>query len=494
MHKPIFEKNGFTIIELIIASAISITSLGVGFFVLQIALKGNKIEESQIGLSGKLNDTLDFILDEVKVGKRLIYDEIKVTSINENCKYPDSGEFLFGIRLPDQALVKDSYNPEGGRFNLNQIECPIVYTIRPSKDNEMMPYSLVRYGPQYNEKGFYISPSYQEFQESVLLDGITSKEKDKTCPENWDGKNIKGISFCIDENEKYIEIEIVSEASNLNSADKKLTSLASTGGFSLIQDETQVNLIPGSFGSNNNSPNCIGMSCCWMGVCLKSNKITYMIDSSYFMHEEYKEHPNGVIINGKWEEIKYPDTISADINGKSLFKYVISSLKQHIRKLPTSNMASEGKKVYLQIISFNSDSDYLFRNGPKVLTMENKVEALSHLDKLSVEHDDMRIDVIEPWKDICSALKSDSVGQIILLSASIPLTTEGYCVNDIKGNYAEMINDYNMLTRSKTASGSLIIDSISLFHNFCESSKNYDNNNWLGLISGGDESICTHIK
>ena len=62
------------------------------------------------------------------------------------------------------------------------------------------------------------------------------------------------------------------------------------------------------------------------------------------------------------------------------------------------------------------------------------------------------------------------------------------------GSYAELINDYNRITRSKTATGSLIIDSISLFHNFCEKSKNYANNNWLGSISSGDESICTHIK
>ena len=37
-------KNGFTIIELIIAGAISLTAIGVGFSVLQIALKGNKLE------------------------------------------------------------------------------------------------------------------------------------------------------------------------------------------------------------------------------------------------------------------------------------------------------------------------------------------------------------------------------------------------------------------------------------------------------------------
>ncbi len=72
MKKFIRNINGFTIVELIIAGSISVTAIGVGFLILQIALKGNKIEETQSGLSGRLNDTLDFILDEVKVGKRII--------------------------------------------------------------------------------------------------------------------------------------------------------------------------------------------------------------------------------------------------------------------------------------------------------------------------------------------------------------------------------------------------------------------------------------
>ena len=125
---------------------------------------------------------------------------------------------------------------------------------------------------------------------------------------------------------------------------------------------------------------------------------------------------------------------------------------------------------------------------PRELTLSNKVSALIFLDSLSAE-----VEAIDPWQDLCKALESESVGQVILLSASVPNTIEGSCLGR-EGNYAEIIDDYNRITRSKTAIGSLIIDSISLFHNFCESSKNYDDNNWLGLISSGAESICTHIK
>ena len=118
-------KNGFSIIELIIAGAISITAIGVGFSLLQIALKGNKIDETQMGLNGRINDTLDFILDEVKASKRIIDKETEITQFNQDCRFPNNSEFLFGISLPDQALVRSDYAPEGDQFSLNQVECPI---------------------------------------------------------------------------------------------------------------------------------------------------------------------------------------------------------------------------------------------------------------------------------------------------------------------------------------------------------------------------------
>ena len=491
MNKFNFDRNGFTIIELIVASAISITAVSVGFFILEIALKGNKIDEAQRGLNAKLNDTLDFILDEVKVGRRIIDNKLDITSVNSNCKYPQPGEFLFGISLPDQALVKGAYSPLGQQFILNKIECPIVYTLRPSNTNEIMPYSLIRYGPQYNEKGFYISPSYQEFEETVLLDGITSKQKYEkiVCPQDWNNiKTIKGVTFCIDQFKKSIEIQIETEASYAATRNSKIKSVLSTGGFSSIQDETQVSLMSSGFKINANSPICIGVSCCWLGVCLKSNKITYMIDSSYLMNQEYDQHPNGLIKDGQWTPINDPQYISPDINGKSLMSTAVSSLKQHIYKLPTSNLVADGKKVFLQIIAFNDSSNLLFNEGPRELTIDNKIAALSFLNNLSAE-----VETIDPWDEICSALESESVGQIILLSASIPSRIEGNCAGKT-GNYAEIINDYNRVTRSTSPLGSLIIDSISLFHNFCEPTKNYAENNWLGLISSGEESVCTHIK
>ncbi len=489
-------KNGFSIIELIIAGAISITAIGVGFSLLQIALKGNKIDETQMGLNGRINDTLDFMLDEVKASKRIIDNETEISQYNQNCTFPKDSEFLFGINLPDQALVKSDYDPKGDQFSLSQVECPIVYSLRPSLNNEKNPFSLIRYGPQYNESGYYISPSYIQFQETTLLDGITESTKYKkiSCPDEWSGiKTIKGISFCVDQFKKAIEIQIEATDFERGIRSNEIRSIASIGGFTSIQDENQ--LIIKSTNTNNleNSPLCVGGQCCWMGICLKSNKVTYIIDNSFFMNEGYP-HPNGLLVNGKWQTVDDPEFISPRINGKNLFEYTINSLKQHINKLPSANSLSENNKIYMQIISNNSSSNYLFEDGPQELNTENKIAALSFLNNLTAEVEA----AIDPWDDVCRSLESEYIGQLIILSAWRPSTITASsvqpCVGLEEGTFEEIINDYNQLTRSKSAVGALVIDAISLYHNFCEASKNIFENDWLGSISKGAESSCIHIK
>jgi PPE-repeat protein len=211
------------------------------------------------------------------------------------------------------------------------------------------------------------------------------------------------------------------------------------------------------------------------------------------MNENYL-HYNGSIVNGNWDSILDPEFISPKINGKSLFEYTVSSLKEHINKLPSSDLVSPQEKMYVQIIANNGSSKYLFENGPQELTTENKINALSFLNNLRSEVESP----INPWGDICEALESENTGQLIILSAWKPnnliASRSQPCANFNKGNFEEIINEYNQFTRSESSMGALVIDSISIYHNFCESSKNIFNNQWLGTISGGAESFCIHIK
>ena len=173
------KKNGFTLVELILASSISLSTILIGFYVLRNIIEGNKIDEIQVGLNSQVNDAIDFIIDEVESGERIIDTESDIKSLNNACSFPEGETFIFGIKLPNQALVKSGYKQDGDEYNLSQIDCPIVYSLKQNSSNQNASYSLQRYGPQFNEKGFYLSPSFNAFKTSTILDNVSSKELSK---------------------------------------------------------------------------------------------------------------------------------------------------------------------------------------------------------------------------------------------------------------------------------------------------------------------------
>ncbi len=481
------KKNGFTLVELILSTSISLSIILVGFYVLKNIIEGNKIDEIQFGLNAEVNDALDFIIDEVESGENIIDEKNDITSLNNACSYPSETIFIFGISLPDQALVKNEYKRKGDQFNLNQVDCPIVYSLKKIDTTKNQSYSLIRYGPQFNEKGFYVSPSFTNYKTSIILENISVETDYKKikCSNTWNSlKTINGISFCTDKFNKSIELQIQVKSKNNNLSKEPNSSLMSSAGFSRVQNESQLSLIPLQR-FNGDVPNCIGGSCCFMGVCLKTRKIIFMIDISESMNKNF-EHKNGEIKNGKWEQSE-PEFIKPNINGKSLINYAISSLKDHLNRLPIK----EGNEVYFQIIAYNDSLKKYPKLAPKKLSNITKLGAFEFLDNLEAKGSS------NPWEGICSTLQDEKTEQIILISSGVPSIVNGLCAGKNASSYddyAGIIEEYNRDNRSLNNQGSLIIDSISYFHNFCESNKNYLNNNWMGKISRGEESECVHIK
>ena len=123
-----------------------------------------------------------------------------------------------------------------------------------------------------------------------------------------------------------------------------------------------------------------------------------------------------------------------------------------------------------------------------MLTQSSKSQALRWIDQLRPGGG------TNPWSGLCSAVKDDqNVGQVILLSDGMPNRYSGSC-NGKYGNYSDLINEYNRDVRSKKPQGELIIDSISFFNNFCDRSLNPWGQNWLGKISEGKQSKCSHVQ
>ena len=489
--------SGFTLAEFIVASAISSAVIIGGYAVVQVLMQTTEIEERNLTAKGNVEDALDFIMDEVNRGKKIIDNESDIKKENPICTIPP-GKFLFGVKLPGQALSNKDYKDKDidtktGKLKLSKVECPIVYYLKNSTSQEKKGLTLFRYGPQLTKKGFYESPSSKNYKNSPLLEGILQSSKNNEnllCPPNWKTvKKIEGFQYCLDNNNKAIEIMIVAE--DALDDRQKANVVSSFGGFTRIQDEGLINMNPGDV-KKGVIPPCFGGPCNWMGVGIKSNKVTFMIDksgsmSSYFRHWDCSKNSYGRFSCR---------VVTPRIQGQGLFDAARSNLRQQVVKLPTRSEVDKLNKQYgsnyeyirLQIIAFNSYNYPVFSGGPQILTQSTKAQALRWIDQLRPGGG------TNPWSGLCSSLQDDkNVGQVILLSDGIPNRYSGSCAGKY-GNYANVINDYNRNERSKKDSGELIIDSISFFHNFCDKNENPWNRDWLGQISSGKQSKCTNVK
>ena len=97
--------RAFTLAELLVASAISAIVLSIAYSLVNLILTSNKSDNTNIGLSTKIENALDFVVDEVKSSKNVVSSW---SGIPARCGRPN-GEFVLGLTLPDQALTNDSY-------------------------------------------------------------------------------------------------------------------------------------------------------------------------------------------------------------------------------------------------------------------------------------------------------------------------------------------------------------------------------------------------
>ena len=198
--------NGFTLAELIVSGFVSLLVLLAGFSFLKMNLQINKSDESNLKLSGKIHNALDFIVDEINSGKRLLTNPIQFP---KNCKL-NKGEFILGIELPIQALKVEAYSEDYSNNEFwKEVGCPITYSvIEDAQKGGMTNYKLLRRGPKVNDSGFYIA---NQISNSIIIDKLASKPKlDMICPENegWEKKVVKGITICTDKFRRSAQVSI----------------------------------------------------------------------------------------------------------------------------------------------------------------------------------------------------------------------------------------------------------------------------------------------
>ena len=446
-------KDGFTLAELIISGFVSLLILISGYTLMRMNIQVNKSDELNLKLGGKINNALDFIIDEINSSKRVIttYNEVP-----NSCRPLPEGELVLALRMPDQAKSSASYQTSNigiGSKTKKQNwvalakDCPIFYNLVRDYTfrGKSTSYILKRTGPTVDDKGFY-NPT--DIKTTLVTDRIRSDFNDDircltTNNQKWTRKQIKGIILCTDEKGKGAEIMINAEASSLINP---LTIAKTTGGYARIQDDDLMNL--GNAGDGNSGIINSCTNCDFFQKPLK-RKVTFFIDISGSMN---------------WGRIK----------GQTPMESAKNELINSIRALPVN----QGFK--LQVVAFNHWSRQMW-SVPMEVTTSSKLYAISWVSRLRAGGG------TNPWQGISEAIQNSEVEQIAVLSDGWTKTS-GRCFNNGRYySYSQCFKDYNDNVRATKDEGTVQIDSFSMRNDFCSSG-------WMGQLSSKNSGSCTHIN
>ena len=437
MKKYLFNRSqkGFTLAEIIVSSVISALVLTLSYSLVNNIIRSNKSDEASLKLSGKIDTTLDFVIDEINSSKKII---IKNSSIDKNCLI--NGEFLMGLVIPDQAKDNQSYKDITPK-SWEKVDCPIVYYLQ--KDQKHNSYNLVRNGPEINEKGYYI-PS--KFVQSLIADGISNSPLDiMPCDtsKGWQQKSVKGIILCIDKRQKAAEIGI--------SAKGGFSSITqSSGGYTRIQDDELIGDIGSSYfpGLGEGGACLDPQKCCIFGVppCVNDD-VTFFIDVS------------GSMRGGR---IGKPPKSYLDAAKKT----VIESIKS----------LKPGTK--LNVVAFHSWETFLWPGGPQEINSTTRYQAINWVQNLQAGGG------TDPWGGLIKTVKDKRVKEIFILSDGYT-STEGQCEGRYQ-NYADCIKTIN---DTKRPDEPVTINSISIGQNLCGSG-----GGWMGDLAKKNGGKCSVVR
>ena len=435
--------RGFTLSELIVGTLISTLVLVAGYGLIGMTLRMNKSDEEYMKLGSKIDNALDFVIDEINSGKRILTEESQLPKI---CPKP-SGEFVLGIKLPSQAIDLSQYKTNS-QLNKSQtwkeVECPILYSLVKNKklSNGSSYFKLIRRGPSINEKGYYVPTNISD---TLISENIKEKPIDvmKCDKKNgWTSKEVFGIIVCTDKNRKAAEIAISANLPKIINNKYSKSLIRTSGGYSRIQDEEQM---------GSNSKGVIGQPCSNSATCnvfgtvISSRQVTLHVDVSYSMN---------------WGRIKGKPPIDA------LKEELIRSLQ----------VIDDG--VFYQIVAFSNTSKKLFQSGPKEMNSLTRAQGIQWVLKLKADG------WTNPWNGLLESIESAEVGQIILVSDGEPQDLIGWCPYTNKSQkYIDCIKHHNDNGRNN----SVQIDTISMKNNYCAKG-------WLGIFASQNRGNCSLIK
>jgi hypothetical protein len=166
--------SGFTLIELIAASIMTIFIVSAAGFGMIVMLREQTIATAGSDIQYNLNRAVDFISEEVKSANSIITN---VSTSNLTAIAPD-----FTSSGKDVILV----------LNITGLTQPVIYYSQNSSDPWLGPKVIRRWGPEFTDSGDYSAPSVlapSGWVGDVLVDSISDSSVAISCPSGWSSPN-----------------------------------------------------------------------------------------------------------------------------------------------------------------------------------------------------------------------------------------------------------------------------------------------------------------
>jgi type II secretory pathway pseudopilin PulG len=189
--------TGFTLVELLIAAALTALIAATTILSLVNILQINQQAESETLRRQDLNRSLEFISDEVRRATQIDPDATTgVTDAAPDFTLPVGAEAILSLRIPG-------------------IEKPVIYYVQNSVSPWLAPRLIYRWGPPLNQNGNYPSSSTpSSWQSQVLVDLLTDSLPDPNniCQTGWSAnpavENRDGFYTCVSPGGRSVELHL----------------------------------------------------------------------------------------------------------------------------------------------------------------------------------------------------------------------------------------------------------------------------------------------
>lgn len=436
--------KGFTLSELIVGMAVAGVVISSTVALTTGIHRSTTNANKSIREINKTDSILNQIKDEIEQSETIT---TKMSDLPSGCS-SGGGNFLVAFSMPPQAYGKSDYqtiNVSGvakTQAQQNTKLCPIVLGTRSSRGSENGPYILYRYGPEVDDKGFYIKTSVAPVQQILLIDGIDSQpyQVNRSCRNGWSTLRSYGVEACVDIHSRTAMMS-VSRATDNTYMRKSIKRSAAASTRALASSLVSS---PPNSGGGGKPPG----TACYLGQCGPCDGTTFLIDRSGSMN-----WGNNRMAKAKNELINAVRQCLATGGGRINVMWFTGGSNGSYK--PNTNVELTSSNINDIIRYINT-----FRAGGGT----NPWPAINSL-------------VQSKWVDTITNKEEYRVKRIVILTDGMT-STRGTCFTGGSMYYADCYQQYNAANRPKD---NMVIDSVAL-----DTSCSY----WLQSLSDKNGGTC----